>query len=90
MNIMGCLHSWKNWIQLCSTVEFSLPPSALPCSVLLASPQISCMSCNTYLDLGELKTCSMFKYIFNSRVFASSEQKMQTPYTLVKHEQRQH
>lgn len=25
MNMMGCSHSWKNWVQLCPTVESSLP-----------------------------------------------------------------
>lgn len=80
MHIMGCLHSGKNWVQLCSTVEFSLPPSALPCSVLLALPQISWVSCNMYLDLGELKTCSMFKYIFDSPVLPPLNKNAKPPY----------
>lgn len=89
MNTVGCLHSWKNWVQLCPTAEPSFPNSALPFSVLLAFPQLSCASCNTYccsqnltyVDLGELKITWLFKYVFSSHVLVPSEQNTQkTPH----------
>lgn len=78
MNMMGCSHSWKNWVQLCPSVESSLPASALPGRVLLGFPWLSFTSCNTccspqnlpYLDLGKLLITSLFKHIFSSPVLS--------------------